>query len=100
MTLTAFQCAHCGTTVFPPLYFCPSCGGGEWLERALEYGTVSESTVIRHRAGQQAEAVLHLATVVTDDGPVVIARLEQPSADGTRVRLYIDEAQRITARPM
>lgn len=56
-----------------------------------------ESTVVRHRAGEQESFPLHLATVRTNEGPVVIARLDAPVPDGTHVRLEIDDAHCIIA---
>jgi uncharacterized OB-fold protein len=100
MTLAVLQCTQCGTRLFPARYFCPSCGGHDWIERVVAYGTVSESTVVWHRASENAAHAVHLASVTTNEGPIVIARLEDPLQDGTRVRLDLDEVHRIVARPI
>jgi uncharacterized protein len=101
MTLIVFQCKHCGTTLFPARYFCPACGGGQWRECVVVHGTVAESTVVRHRVGAQAAQAshdVHLASVVTTTGPIVIARLNRALQSGDAVRLDVDEAGRILGR--
>jgi uncharacterized OB-fold protein len=97
MKLEISQCAQCGLTLFPVRYFCPTCGGSEWIKRAAESGTVTESTVVRHRAGEQEAHALHLASVRTSAGPVVISRLDAAVIDGTGVRLEVDDANCIIA---
>ncbi|QCP52015.1 rubredoxin [Trinickia violacea] len=100
MTLSVFQCTQCGATLFPARVFCPACGGAQWRECAVVRGTVNESTVVRHRVGAQEGGDVHLASVVTSAGPVVIARLEQGVLAGDEVALDMDEANRILARPI
>ncbi|REE07344.1 hypothetical protein B0G71_7837 [Paraburkholderia sp. BL27I4N3] len=98
MTLKVFRCAQCETTLFPARYFCPACGGGEWSECAVERGSVAESTVVRHRVGAQGGGDVHLASVVTSAGPIVIARLEAAMQSGESVSLDVDDAGRIVGR--
>jgi uncharacterized OB-fold protein len=98
MTLRVFQCTQCGVTLFPARYFCPACGGGQWRECAVEHGTLAESTVVRHRVGAPGDGDVHLASVVTSAGPVVIVRLEQAMQFGDTVSLDVDEAGRVTGR--
>jgi uncharacterized OB-fold protein len=100
MTLKVFQCTQCGATLFPARYFCPACGGGQWRECAVERGTLAESTVMRHRVGTQGAGDVHLASVVTSAGPIVIARLESAMQFGDAVRLNLDDAGRVTGRAM
>lgn len=100
MTLKVFQCRQCRATLFPARYFCPACGGAEWDERVVERGTVAESTVVRHRIGTQEGGDVHLASVVTSAGPVVIARLERAMQAGDEVGLAVDQANRIVAHPL
>jgi uncharacterized OB-fold protein len=97
MTLKAFQCRQCSTTLFPARYFCPACGCAEWGERVVERGTVAESTVVRHRIGAQGGSDVHLASVVTSAGPIVIARLDHAMQAGDEVRLEIDDAHCVIA---
>lgn len=97
MTLNVFQCKQCGATLFPARYFCPACGGAEWGTRTVECGTVAESTVVRHRIGAQAGDDVHLASVLTSVGPIVIARLDNAMQAGDAVRLEIDDAHRVLA---
>ena len=98
MTLKVFQCAQCGHTLFPARYFCPACGGGQWRECAVERGTVAESTVVRHRVGAHGEGDVHLASVATSAGPIVIARLDGAMRSGDAVSLDVDDGGRVTGR--
>ncbi|WP_233859355.1 Zn-ribbon domain-containing OB-fold protein [Paraburkholderia sp. HD33-4] len=100
MNLEIMRCTRCGSKFFPARYFCPSCGGDEWTPRVAESGTVLESTVVRHRAGEQQAHVVHLATVQTNEGPIVIARLDAAVPDRTSVLLEIDDTHRIVARAL
>lgn len=97
MNLTAFECMHCGVTVFPRRYFCRGCGGGQWREVDAGEGTVDETTVVRHRAGAGGRPETLLATVVTCAGPAVIATLEAPTARGERVQLRVKAGGAIVA---
>ncbi|MEW9586209.1 Zn-ribbon domain-containing OB-fold protein [Paraburkholderia sp. DGU8] len=98
MTLKVFRCKQCGTTLFPARYFCPSCGGAQWDECVSTRGNVAQATVVRHRIAAQAGAEVYLASVVTDAGPVVIARLDAAAQAGDAVSLELDEANRLLAR--
>ncbi|MDR6385238.1 Zn-ribbon domain-containing OB-fold protein [Paraburkholderia caribensis] len=100
MTLKVFQCKQCGSTVFPARYFCFECGGAGWLERAAERGTVDEFTTVRRRVGAQDGADVLLASVTTDVGPIVIARLDRAVRVGDDVGLAIDEQNRVLALPI
>ncbi len=98
MTLKVFRCAGCGTTLFPARYFCPCCGGREWTELTAEHGTVTAATVVRHRVAAEGGSDIHLASVATAAGPIVIARLDSPGHIGDSVSLEHDEQHRILAR--
>ena len=97
MDLDITQCTQGGLKLFPARYFCPNCGGEEWARRQVRSGTVMESTVVRHRAGERDAQALHLATVRTSEGPMVVARLIPPVMDGATVRLEVDGDQCIVA---
>jgi uncharacterized protein len=97
MTFHVYQCRQCGTTLFPARYFCAACGGGQWDEREATGGRVAEATVVRHRVGAEGGHDVHLASVVTSAGPIVIVRLDEALQAGHAVRLDVDEAGRILA---
>ncbi|MFM0547021.1 OB-fold domain-containing protein [Paraburkholderia strydomiana] len=100
MTLKVFQCKQCGATVFPARYLCFECGGGDWRERVAERGTVSEWTTVRRRVGAQDGEDVLLASVNTDAGPTVIARLDRVVRVGDEVSLAIDEQNCVLALPI
>ena len=97
MTLKVFQCKECGATVFPARYLCSECGARDWRERVAERGTVSELTTVRRRVGAQRGGDVLLASVRTDAGPIVIARLDPAVRAGDEVRLAIDAENRVLA---
>jgi len=74
-------CTACGRAAFPPRALCPSCGRRSWADAAAEAGRVEEVT---ERAG------VHIASVRTDLGPVVVARVAEATAPGDMVRLDAD----------
>ncbi|MGF6995465.1 Zn-ribbon domain-containing OB-fold protein [Paraburkholderia sp. GAS32] len=98
MSIKVFRCTHCGTTLFPARYLCPSCGGAEWSALDAEGGTVTAATAVRRRVGADNGGDIHLASVATDAGPIVIARLDSPVETGDAVSLALDAQHRIVAR--
>lgn len=98
MKLEIFRCAACGATLFPARYLCPACGGAQWTKQAVSCGTVLAATTVSHRVGATGAGAVHLASVQTDAGPVVIARLEAAAHKGESVCLEVDEESRILAR--
>ncbi|HKT95587.1 MAG TPA: zinc ribbon domain-containing protein [Paraburkholderia sp.] len=98
MKLDVFRCAACGVMLFPARYLCPACGGAQWTTQAVSHGTVLAVTTVSHRVGATGASAVHLASVQTDAGPVVIARLEAVARKGESVSLEIDEESRILAR--
>ncbi|WP_028217576.1 Zn-ribbon domain-containing OB-fold protein [Paraburkholderia oxyphila] len=96
--LEVLRCADCGTTLFPARYLCPVCGGAQWTQQAVAHGTVLAATVVSHRVGASEPGAVHLASVRTDAGPVVIARLDVAARKGETVSLEVDEESRILAR--
>lgn len=98
MKPNVFVCRACHAALFPARYFCPYCGGAHWMEEAVSSGTVLETTVVRHRLGVQDGNDIHLATVKTAPGPMLVVRLDGPTEAGTTVVLEIDDEMRILGR--
>ncbi|WP_233862776.1 Zn-ribbon domain-containing OB-fold protein [Paraburkholderia adhaesiva] len=98
-TLTIFRCRACGEALFPARYRCPRCGAADWKDEAAPSGVIEESTVVRHRVGALGAGDIHLASVRTEAGAIVIARLDVPGRTGEPVLLTIDDAKRVLARP-
>ena len=99
MKFHVFVCNMCSAAVFPARYLCPTCGNAEWNEKIVEQGTIAERTTVHRRIGAEPSESVHIASVTTDAGPIVLARAEQLLPDGAQVRLTIDEANRIRAYP-
>ncbi|MGH8778416.1 Zn-ribbon domain-containing OB-fold protein [Paraburkholderia sp.] len=97
MNLTVFECTHCGTTLFPARYLCPSCGGTQWTERIARHGKIVAATTVHHRIAAAQPGPLYLASVATDAGPIVIARTESGVQVGDAVSVVLDTLQRIVA---
>ena len=98
MTLDVFRCTACGTTLFPARYRCPACGGAQWATLAATRGKVVAATTVTHRVGVAGAGEVYLASVETDAGPMVIARLDSAAREGDTVLLDIDDEHRIVAR--
>ncbi|MFD1554174.1 hypothetical protein ACFSHT_00845 [Paraburkholderia silviterrae] len=56
----------------------------------MAHGTVLAATVVSHRVGASEPGAVHLASVRTDAGPVVIARLDVAARKGETVSLEVD----------
>lgn len=95
--LVVFECARCATTLFPARYLCPSCGGAQWHERIAAHGTVIAATIVRHRVAAEHSGSVHVASVATDAGPIVIARIDADVQVGDAVSVDIDARQQIAA---
>jgi uncharacterized OB-fold protein len=74
-------CEACGEAVYPARAVCPRCGAERWRQRSAPRGVVEEATV--HRG-------VRIASVRTDVGPVVIARLEDDVPEGSAVSLHLE----------
>jgi uncharacterized protein len=98
--LSIERCNACGAGVFPARYRCPHCGAADWTSEPALCGTVEESTVVRHRVGAQGSGDVHLVSVRTPAGPVVIARSDTALCAGEAVSLTIDDAMRVWARSL
>jgi uncharacterized protein len=96
--LTIFRCRACGEALFPARYRCPHCGADDWVNEPAPLGTIEECTVVRHRVGAHGAGDVHLASVRTAAGAVVVARLDGPAREGEAVALTIDDDRRVLAR--
>lgn len=96
--LEIFCCADCGTPAYPARRLCPACGAGRWQAADASQGVIDDVTVMRHRAGADAQADVILSTVVTHAGPTVIAALDEVLARGTSVELDRAADGRLSAR--
>ncbi|MHB8470051.1 MAG: zinc ribbon domain-containing protein [Gaiellaceae bacterium] len=82
-------CIPCGRAVFPPRALCPACGASSWVGGAASEGVAEQVT---ERAG------VRIASVRTDLGPVLIARVAGDVVPGETIAL--DDAAGVpVARP-
>ena len=81
-------CAN-GHAVFPARALCPHCGSREWTERETG-GVVEELT---EREG------VRIASVRTDLGPIVIARVSGDVACGAAAALEADGGVPVARKP-
>ena len=91
------RCTSCGAGYFPTRLICMRCGSDAFQPDRVLDGNVEQTTIIRHAAGRAEWQPHHLATVRTSDGQVLIAGLDEPLADNTRVDLFDDNGC-VTAR--
>jgi uncharacterized protein len=83
-------CGACGHAVFPPRLLCPGCGASEWREEVAERGVVEEVTEALFRVRSEP-VTRRLASVRTEVGPVVIARLLDDAEPGAAVSLALSD---------
>jgi uncharacterized OB-fold protein len=90
--VSAFAVSVCanGHAAWPPRLLCPACASGEWSSVAAEAGVVEEVTEV---------AGTRIASVRTDRGPRVVARLEGAAQPGARVTLRIDGGAPVAGPP-
>jgi uncharacterized OB-fold protein len=82
------RCTACGTGFFPVRLICPRCGGADWRTDEVREGTVEQTTIVHHAAGRADWQPRHIASVRTADGQMIVAGLEEPLPEATRVVLF------------
>ncbi len=77
-------CAVCAHAIWPPRPLCPACGSMTFNESPVVAGSVEETTA----------NVEHLiASVRSDAGPTIIARLQRSVPAGARVSLSTEAVE-------
>ena len=89
MSVTIHRCAACGQSCFPARQICHRCGGAAWTPVTVDRGTVEEVTTVQHQADAAGAGTVHLASVRTDGGVVILVRLDRPVAPGAEVSLTL-----------
>ncbi|WP_153228776.1 zinc ribbon domain-containing protein [Alcaligenes faecalis] len=74
MSPSVFRCVQCDHRVFPARFLCPKCHGDEFEAQTCTSGVVTELTRSALSSGEKP-SVYMLATVASDAGPVLIARV-------------------------
>jgi uncharacterized OB-fold protein len=82
------RCQNCGAGYYPPRLICAKCGAADWRADEVREGVVEQSTVVRVAAGRPDWQPRHIASVRTTDGQLIVAGLEEPLPDATRVALF------------
>lgn len=81
-------CAACGLAAFPPHLMCSRCGAMAWHAEVAARGIAEEITLLRRAVGSDPNAPpIALASIRTELGPTVIARLDGSVAAGDDVEL-------------
>lgn len=88
--MNVFACVACAQVDFPRRLLCPSCGCDEFVEVEACKGRVEDVTTLHHRAGKAGGDIAYIATVLTQAGPRVIARLERLFEPGAVVSLRVE----------
>ncbi len=88
MRPSVFRCVQCDHRMFPARFLCPKCHGDEFLTEVCASGVVTELT--RSASSGDEAGVYMLATVASDAGPVLIARvLDGAVQRGDKVALVL-----------
>ncbi len=86
-----WRCSNCRLGIFPQPLLCPRCHGDKFdVDRVLE-GVVEEISVIRHMIGQENWQPRRIASVRTNDGPLITVGLQDESGPGTAIELFQEE---------
>jgi uncharacterized OB-fold protein len=96
--ITVTRCTSCGAGYFPARLICPKCGDANWREDQVSEGVVEQSTIVRVAAAQADWKPRHIASVRTADGQMIVAGLEEPLPDATRVALFDRDGAPIARR--
>ncbi len=88
MSPSVFRCVQCDHRVFPARFLCPKCHGDEFEAEECSSGVITELTRSASSGGEAG--VYMLATVTSDAGPVLIARvLDEAVQRGDKVALVL-----------
>lgn len=96
--LTLSRCTNCGAGYFPPRLICAKCGEAKWRADEVGEGVVEQSTTVRVAAGRPDWKPRHIASVRTADGQLIVAGLEEPLPNATRVALFDRDGAPIARR--
>ena len=85
---SVFRCVQCDHRMFPVRFLCPKCHGNEFEAEVCASGVVTELT--RSALSGEEAGIYMLATVASDAGPLLIARvLDEAVQRGDRVALVL-----------
>ena len=82
------RCTVCNVGFFPLRLICPKCGSASWRDDVVREGVVEQTTIVHHAAGQKDWKPRHIASIRTADGQMIVAGLEEPLPDTTKVSLF------------
>ena len=86
------RCATCEQATYPRRLACPVCGASTWTSEVAEGGVVEQVTIVR-------KASTLIASVRTDAGPMLVARVTVDVQAGARVVLQ-HRGQALWATPV
>ena len=105
--LRGTACTACGHVVYPARLLCPQCSSSSWRSVPLDRGVVEETTERRRRVREdrrephgewgRVERVA-LASVRTEAGPILTARLFDALEPGTPVHLTEESGAPVARR--
>lgn len=98
-----YACEACEHAVYPPRILCPQCGGAAWRRMLAEHGVVEELTVRRPVLKRRQlpwgnwldQEATRLASIRTDAGPRIVARVAEGVEVGDRVALALQASTAI-----
>ena len=92
------RCTVCNAGFFPARLICPQCGNAAWRDDVIHEGVVEQTTIVHRAAGNADWKPRHLASIRTTEGQLIIAGLEEPLPNETRVALFDQEGSPIARK--
>ena len=92
------RCTVCNAGYFPPRLICPQCGSAAWRDDTVNEGVVEQSTIVHHAAGNAEWKPRHIASIRTSEGQLIVAGLEEPLPNATRVTLFDQEGSPVARK--
>jgi uncharacterized OB-fold protein len=96
--LPLVRCTACDAGYFPARLICPRCGNASWRDDVVNEGVVEQSTIVHHAAGNADWKPRHIASIRTSEGQLIVAGLEEPLPNATRVALFDQEGSPIARK--
>ena len=92
------RCTACNAGFFPARLVCPKCGNASFRDDVVNEGVIEQTTIVHRATGNADWKPRHIASIRTADGQLIVAGLEEPLPNATRVALFDQEGSPIARK--